>query len=131
MVGFELSTREMDYVLYQPEPSLTLLWPQKMKLPINETAANSHGPLAVVNALKLDNVSIENAYGKTRTPEFLAMNPCHCAPCLQFDDGSAMWESNAIMRYLVVNFDKEHKFYPEDAMLRGRIDMCMDWRQSR
>jgi glutathione S-transferase len=59
------------------------------------------------------------------------MNPCHCAPCLEFDDGSAMWESNAIMRYLVVNYDKENKLYPEDAMLRGRIDMCMDWRQAR
>jgi glutaredoxin 2 len=59
------------------------------------------------------------------------MNPCHCAPCLEFDDGSAMWESNAIMRYLVVNYDKENKLYPEDAKLRGRIDMCMDWRQAR
>lgn len=32
-----------------------------------------------------------------------------------------MWESNAVMRYLVVNHDKEHVLYPEDAKLRGRI----------
>lgn len=92
-------------------------------------AANSHGPLAIINQLKLD-ISIENAYGKTRTPEFLAMNPCHCAPCLEFDDGTSMWESCAIMRYLVVNFDKENKLYPKDDKLRGRIDMVMDWRQT-
>jgi glutathione S-transferase len=93
------------------------------------TAANSHGPLAIVNKLKLD-VTIENAYGKTRSPEFLEMNPCHCAPTLQFDDGSAMWESCAIMRYLVVNLDTENVLYPADAKLRGRIDMVMDWRQT-
>lgn len=34
------------------------------------------------------------------------------------------------MRYLVVNFDKENKLYPQDDKLRGRIDMVMDWRQT-
>jgi glutathione S-transferase len=100
-----------------------------MKLHILPPSANSHGPLAVVNALSLP-VAIENAYGKTRSPEFLAMNPCHCAPCLEFDDGTALWESCAILRYLAVNFEGGSKFYPADAKLRGRIDMVMDWRQT-
>lgn len=93
------------------------------------TAANSHGPLAVVNKLKLE-ILINNAYGKTRTPEFLSMNPCHCCPCLELDDGDAIWESCAIMRYLVVNHDKEGVLYPNDPKMRGRIDMVMDWRQA-
>ena len=84
------------------------------------SAANSHGPLAVVNKLKIP-AEIVDAYGKTRTPEFIAMNPCHCCPTLEFDDGTSLWESGAIMRYLAVNHDKEHTLYPEDDKLRGRI----------
>jgi glutathione S-transferase len=93
-------------------------------------AANSQGPIAVVKHLKLD-VEIVNAYGKTRSPEFLAINPCHCCPTLEFDgsDG-AMWESNAIMRYLCVNNEGGEELYPTDPILRGKIDMVMDWRQT-
>jgi len=100
-----------------------------MKLHVLPPSPNSHGPLAIVNKLKIP-AEIVNAYGKTRTPEFIAMNPCHCCPTLEFEDGTSMWESNAVMRYLVVNHDKEHVLYPEDAKLRGRIDMVMDWRQA-
>jgi len=72
-----------------------------------------------------------NAYGKTRTPEFLAMNPCHGCPTLELDgsDG-AIWESNAIMRYLCVNNEGGEDLYPVDPVLRGKIDMVMDWRQT-
>eukprot|EP00804_Cyclotella_cryptica_P000320 CCRYP_010235-RB/>CCRYP_010235-RB protein AED:0.38 eAED:0.38 QI:209/1/1/1/1/1/2/1463/224 len=101
-----------------------------MKLHVMPPSANSHGPIAIVNKLKLTDIAIENAYGKTRTPEFLAMNPCHCCPCLELDDGDAIWESCAIMRYLVANYDTENSLYPNDAKMRGRIDMIMDWRQT-
>mmetsp|Transcript_10095 Transcript_10095/g.17633 ORF Transcript_10095/g.17633 Transcript_10095/m.17633 type:complete len:218 (+) Transcript_10095:278-931(+) len=96
------------------------------------SAANSHGPVAIVKHLKLESkIEIVNAYGKTRTPEFLAINPCHTAPTLEFggDDG-AIWESCAIMRYLCVNNEGGEDLYPTDPKLRGRIDMVMDWRQT-
>ena len=82
--------------------------------------------------LKLEEkIEIVNAYGKTRTPEFLAINPCHTAPTLEFggDDG-AIWESCAIMRYLCVNNEGGEELYPTDPILRGKIDMVMDWRQT-
>lgn len=102
-----------------------------MKLHTLPPSANSHGCIAIVKHLKLDDkIEIINAYGKTRTPEFLAINPCHTCPCLEFDgtDG-AIWESCAIMRYLCVNNEGGEELYPSDAALRGKIDMVMDWRQ--
>jgi len=86
--------------------------------------------LAVVKHLKLD-IEIINAYGKTRTPEFLAINPCHTCPTLELDgDDGAIWESCAIMRYLCVNNEGGEDLYPNDATMRGKIDMVMDWRQT-
>jgi len=103
-----------------------------MKLHTLPPSANSHGCIAIVKHLKLDDkIEIINAFGKTRTPEFLAINPCHTCPCLELDgiDG-AIWESCAIMRYLCVNNEGGEELYPNDAALRGKIDMVMDWRQT-
>ena len=97
-------------------------------------AANSHGCLAVFNHLKLSakgrGNEIVNAYGATRTPEFLAMNPCHCCPTLELDDGDAIWESNAILRYLCVTREGGEELYPKDPVVRAKIDMVLDWRQT-
>jgi glutathione S-transferase len=104
-------------------------------LPYITSAPNSQGPLAVVKHLKLDvdnAVEIVNSAGKTRTPEFLAINPCHTCPTLELDgsDG-AIWESCAIMRFLCVNNTGGDDLYPSsDPILRGKIDMVMDWRQT-
>ena len=93
-----------------------------------QSAANSHGCIAIVRHLKLeDKIEIVNAYGKTRTPEFLAINPCHTCPTLELDgDDGAIWESCAIMRYLCLNNDGGEELYPADPVLRGKIDMVME-----
>lgn len=98
---------------------------------IKITAANSHGPLALVNALGRDDIEIEDAFGKTREEAYLKKNPCHVAPMLEFNDGTAVWESNAIMRYLCNSSGAMgHKYYPSDLKKRARIDMVLDWRQT-
>jgi glutathione S-transferase len=58
------------------------------------------------------------------------MNPCHCAPTIEFDDGTGIWESNAGMRFLCVTAgEKGEKLYPKDPIIRAKIDIAMDWRQ--
>jgi len=104
-----------------------------MKLHVLPPSANSHGCIAVVKHLNLDEsgaVEIINAYGKTRTPEFLAINPCHTCPTLEFDgDDGAISESGAIMRFLCTKFGGE-ELYPADAVKRAKVDMVLDWRQT-
>mgnify|MGYP003872968467 CR=1 FL=1 len=97
------------------------------------TAPNSQGPIALVKAMGVDNIEICDAYGKTRSEEFIAMNPCHCCPTIESDSGPAIWESNTVMRYICnVSGDKGDKFYPKsDPLKQAQIDMVMDWRQCK
>lgn len=67
-----------------------------------------------------------DVYGKTREPEFLAVNPAHLTPMIE-DAGlpkGALWESCAIMQYLS-NKHKLEQFYPSDPARRAMIDSAM------
>mmetsp|Transcript_5888 Transcript_5888/g.12807 ORF Transcript_5888/g.12807 Transcript_5888/m.12807 type:complete len:199 (-) Transcript_5888:335-931(-) len=77
-------------------------------------------------------IEIVNAYGKTRTDEFLKMNPCHICPTLEIDSNTAIWESGAIMRYLcnIAPNGAGDKLYPNDPLKRARVDLVLDWRQT-
>jgi glutathione S-transferase len=65
----------------------------------------------------------ENAWGKTRTPEFMAKIPAHLTPAIEHKDHprGAMWESCAIMMYLC-NKHKLEALYPTDPGRRALID---------
>ncbi|HEX4340747.1 MAG TPA: glutathione S-transferase family protein [Polyangiaceae bacterium] len=67
--------------------------------------------------------SEQNAWGKTRSPEFMAMIPAHLTPAIEHKDHprGAMWESCAIMMYLA---NKHHldALYPADPGRRALID---------
>jgi glutathione S-transferase len=67
-----------------------------------------------------------DAWGNTRSPEFLRMNPSHLTPTLQ-EDGlpqAALWESCAIMQYLC-NKHGLNQFYPTDPASRAMVDSAM------
>jgi glutathione S-transferase len=67
-----------------------------------------------------------DVYGKTRDPEFLAVNPAHMTPMIE-DTGlprGALWESCAIMQYLA-NKHGLDAFYPADPARRAMIDSAM------
>ena len=67
-----------------------------------------------------------DAWGKTTSPEFLAMNPAHLTPTIE-EAGlprGAMWESCAIMQYLC-NSRGLTQFYPADPAQRAMIDNAM------
>src|SRR5262249_39749877 len=54
---------------------------------------------------------------ETRTPEFLAKNPNGRIPCVRLDDGTHLWESNAIAFY----FAEGTPFLPDDRLQRAQV----------
>lgn len=65
----------------------------------------------------------ENAWGKTRTPEFMKKVPSHLTPAIEVADHprGAMWESCAIMMYLA-NKHRLEVLYPSDPARRALVD---------
>jgi len=55
--------------------------------------------------------------GETETPEFLAMNPNGKVPVLQLEDGTCLWESNAILNFLA----EGSQFLPSEPRLRTQV----------
>ncbi|KAG7337492.1 glutathione S-transferase, N-terminal domain containing protein [Nitzschia inconspicua] len=69
----------------------------------------------------------DNAWGKTRTPEYIAKFPNHCAPAIEHGDVSVT-ETATILRYLARAFpDKAGKYYPyDDVVQAAKVDMICD-----
>ncbi|TNE85341.1 MAG: glutathione S-transferase family protein [Deltaproteobacteria bacterium] len=65
----------------------------------------------------------ENAWGKTRSDEFMGKVPAHLTPAIETADHprGAMWESCAIMMYLANKHGLEG-LYPSDPGRRALID---------
>lgn len=67
------------------------------------------------------------AFGKTREPFYLAMNPNSRVPTIEEPDGYTLWESNSIIRYLVASRAPGHAAHPADPRARGDVERWMDW----
>jgi glutathione S-transferase len=96
-----------------------------LKLHVLKPSVNNMAARVFVRAAKLDFIE-DDVYGKTRTREFLAMNPAHLTPMIETKGlpKGVMWESCAIMQYLS-NKHEITKFYPKAAAKRGMIDSAM------
>jgi len=66
------------------------------------------------------------AFGVVDTPTYRAANPNGLVPLLR-DGDFALWESNAIVRYLCA---REGKLYPTDLQQRFNAERWMDWQQT-
>jgi glutathione S-transferase len=65
-------------------------------------------------------------FGRTRDPEYLALNPNRRIPTL-VDDDFVLWESNAILRYLVLEYGRDSALYPTPTRVRTGIERWLDW----
>lgn len=59
--------------------------------------------------------------GEHLSEEYLKKNPQHTVPTLE-DDGEFIWDSHAIMAYLVSKYGKEDSLYPKDLLKRAVVD---------
>src|SRR6478609_8268328 len=66
------------------------------------------------------------AFGRNREPEYLAMNPNGRVPTL-VDGDFVLWESNSIMRYLVLAHATRSPLYPDAPKRRAGVDRWLDW----
>ncbi|MET0181942.1 MAG: glutathione S-transferase family protein [Caulobacterales bacterium] len=76
-----------------------------------------------------EQIDAGRSFGVVGTPEYLAKNPNGLVPTIEEEDGWALWESHAIIRYLAAKAGSE-QFYPSDLRARAEIDRWIDWTSS-
>jgi glutathione S-transferase len=77
--------------------------------------------------LDYERIDAGGAFGRTKDAAYRAMNPMGLVPTLQEDDGWALWESNAIARYLCNQHAPGGPLYPAEARARAAVETWMDW----
>jgi len=76
-----------------------------------------------------EHIPAGGSFGLTQSAEFLAMNPHGRVPVIKDSDGTIVWESHSILRYLAARYGSP-RFWSEDAGQRSQGDRWMDWSQS-
>ncbi len=79
--------------------------------------------------LAYEAIDAGGAFGVVDTPEYRAMNPNGRVPVIE-DEGLVLWESNAIVRYLLARHAPDSPWYPADPRTRATADKWMDWTSS-
>jgi glutathione S-transferase len=65
-------------------------------------------------------------FGRNTEPDYLAMNPNGRIPTVE-DGDFVLWESNSVMRYLVLAYGKGSTLYPDAPKASAGIDRWLDW----
>ena len=102
--------------------------PQKLRIWGRANSVNVQKVLWCLRELDLDYERIDAgmAFGRNLEPDYLAMNPNARVPTLQ-DGDFVLWESNSIMRYLVLAYGAGSPIYPQAARRRAAVDRWLDW----
>ena len=76
-------------------------------------------------ALAYDWIEVDTLKRETRTAQFLKLNSAGQVPAIELDDGRALAQSNAIIRYLAAGSD----LIPSDAFAVAKMDEWLFWEQ--
>ena len=76
--------------------------------------------------LECNRIDAGMAFGHNDQPHYLSMNPNGRIPTLVEGD-FVLWESNAIMRYLMLAHGRSSTLYPSAPKLRAGIERWLDW----
>ena len=93
------------------------------KLYVHKISCNCLGPWLLLKeaGIPFELVVVDVTKGDSHTPEFLALNPMGKVPVFVNADGTVVWESNTIMRYIAEYFDIPDSFFPRYASEVCRI----------
>ncbi|MGH6768487.1 MAG: glutathione S-transferase family protein [Xanthobacteraceae bacterium] len=72
-----------------------------------------------------ERIDVGGAFGRTKDPFYLAMNPNSLVPTLE-EDGFILWESNTIVRYLAGKHGVG-TLAPSNPQDHARASQWMDW----
>ncbi|MBT8143227.1 MAG: glutathione S-transferase family protein [Gammaproteobacteria bacterium] len=75
--------------------------------------------------ISYERIDVDIIDGQTRTAAFLARNPNGRIPTLELEDGTHLWESNAILHYLA----EATPFLPAHRLDRARVLQWMFFEQ--
>ena len=94
------------------------------------TSSNVQKVIWALGEMKIpfERIDVGGAYGKTKEPFYLAMNPNSLVPTLEEEDGFTLWESNSVVRYLAGKHGGTLE--PKDAKVRAKASQWMDWQLS-
>ena len=100
------------------------------------SAFNVQKVLWLIDELGLphEHVPAGGSFGLIDQPDFLALNPHGRVPVIQDVDGTVVWESHSILRYLAATYGAAHgdgMLWPADTTGRSQRDRWMDWSLSR
>ncbi|CAB3797373.1 Glutathione S-transferase GstB [Paraburkholderia caffeinitolerans] len=76
--------------------------------------------------LPFERIDAGGQFGHLDDPSYLAMNPNGKIPTLA-DGNFVLWESNAIVRYLAMEYGPSSLLYPTDPKVRASIERWLDW----
>jgi glutathione S-transferase len=76
--------------------------------------------------LPFERIDAGMQFGRNQEASYLAMNPNGRVPTIE-DDGFQLWESNAIVRYLVLRYAPAHPIYPAAPQDRAGLERWLDW----
>jgi glutathione S-transferase len=96
--------------------------------------ANSSNVMKVILTLEelglpYTRVDVGGPFGGTSTPEYRAMNPLGVVPSLE-DGDLALFESNAIIRYICNAYAPETTLYPTAPGQRATVEAWMEFQQT-
>ena len=94
------------------------------------TSSNVQKAMWAVGEMKLpyERIDVGGAFGRTKEPFYLAMNPNSLVPTLEEDDGFTLWESNSIVRYLAAKQAPHAR--ARRLRTRALAHKWMDWQLS-
>ena len=79
-----------------------------------------------LKGIKLDQVEVDLRAGEHMRPAFSTLSPNQTVPVLELDDGSCIWESSAIRRYLE-RLHPEPVLFGSDSIEQAAVDCWTDW----